>query len=214
MILAIMREIEKPGTGKTETRRVIALRDDWPAPHSVSAVDGKAICRWHSGARQDVRLPVPCSLGDRLYVREAWQAWAEFDKLPPRDIPPDSDVLYSADRPDTPWDARKRIGMHMPRWASRITLVVNEVRVEQLCEITEEAAIAEGIEWVRAHGMPNVGGWRHYTWENRGLRDPRESYRTLWDNLNASRGYGWDANPWVVVIRFSPHLCNIDQMEG
>lgn len=67
------------------------------------------------------------------------------------------------------------------------------VRAERLQEITEEDAIAEGIEivWEQSQykGVP-------------GLANPRELYAWVWDSLNAKRGYGWDKNNWVWPIRF------------
>lgn len=58
---------------------------------------------------------VPYAPGDRLWVRETWQALCAFDHLKPSDIPAGSDILYTADRPGTPWDSRRRLGMFMPR---------------------------------------------------------------------------------------------------
>jgi hypothetical protein len=76
----------------------------------------------------------------------------------------------------------------MPRWASRITLEITEVRVERLQEISEEDARAEGVrpvnEQVELLGEYRIG------------------YVKLWDSLNAKRGLGWDKNPWVWAIAF------------
>lgn len=80
-------------------------------------------------------------------------------------------------------DFRFKPSIHMPRWASRITLEVESVRVERLndCSITD--ALAEGIvtddEWPV---------------------DPRDSYRSLWESINGPGS--WEANPWVWVITF------------
>ncbi|WP_175867910.1 hypothetical protein [Burkholderia diffusa] len=81
--------------------------------------------------------------------------------------------------------------IHMPRWASRITLEITAVRAERLRSISWGDAIAEGISDPR-----------------RAARrvDPVEGcvaqFRQLWDGLNAARGHGWDANPWVWVVEF------------
>ncbi len=32
--------------------------------------------------------------------------------------------------------------------------------------------------------------------------------------LNAKRGYGWTANPWVCAVSFTAHRQNIDSMEA
>ena len=91
----------------------------------------------------------------------------------------------------------------MPRWASRITLEVTGVRVERLQDICEADARAEGVESLRNEGEY----WKHYL-ESTASCDAliclsaRESFRTLWDDLNEARGYGWDANPWVWVVEF------------
>lgn len=95
--------------------------------------------------------------------------------------------------------------IHMPRWASRITLEVVSVRVERLQEISEADAKAEGIESSRASQLCG-GTWRDYS---QGRRDPFEdfsspvdSYRTLWESINGPGS--WDANPWVWVVEFKP----------
>ena len=87
--------------------------------------------------------------------------------------------------------------IHMPRWASRISLEVTEVRVERLQEITEVDAIAEGVQ--RFKQKTWIGGTEGARTEH---STARAAFRSLWDSLNAARGYGWDANPWVWVVRF------------
>jgi hypothetical protein len=71
----------------------------------------------------------------------------------------------------------------MSRAASRTALDLTVVRVERLQDISAQDAWAEGIP-----NSPDV--------------DPSHEYQELWDSLNAARGYGWDANPWVWVIEF------------
>src|SRR3546814_10726989 len=85
--------------------------------------------------------------------------------------------------------------MHMPRRASRLTLLATAVKVERLQEISEEDARAEGIVWCDAWqgctSNPGSGGGEHYHGN-----DPRQSFSMLWQSL-----YGpdsWDANPPVV----------------
>jgi hypothetical protein len=78
--------------------------------------------------------------------------------------------------------------IHMPRWASRITLEVTGVRVERLCDISEADAKAEGVEPLKGC----VWSGKYHV----------ESYVQLWEKTNAKRGYGWITNPWVFVIEF------------
>lgn len=76
----------------------------------------------------------------------------------------------------------------MPRWASRLTLEVTAVRVERVQEITCEGITAEGVPGYDGHVMTNA--------------ERRRAFAGPWDAINAKRGAGWDANPWVWVIEF------------
>jgi len=145
--------------------------------------------------------------GDRLYVCET-VVREETDQGVGCEI-------YAADGkqvwPLTKWDRERNFvpSIHMPRWASRITLVVTDVCVQRVRDISEEDAVAEGLEsWV------DGGGWRWFSYNNwedvKG--DPRESFENLWNSTNEKRGFGWDKNPWVVAVTFEVHKCNIDQM--
>ncbi len=86
----------------------------------------------------------------------------------------------------TRWWKSWRPSIFMPRWASRITLEVTEVRVERLQDISEADAIAEGV-------LPtgNASKW---------IDDPRLAYRALWESINGAGS--WDMNPWVWVVGF------------
>jgi len=80
----------------------------------------------------------------------------------------------------------------MPRWASRITLEVTAVRVERVQDIAEADAIAEGCQ---PPFVDHLGNHRNPHGDN-------GEFHMLWDSINAKRGYGWDANPWVWVVEF------------
>ena len=84
----------------------------------------------------------------------------------------------------------------MPRWASRLTLTVTDVRVQRLQEISEEAE----------------GPHQHPCWPDEYYVSWQEAFRHLWDSINAKRGFGWDANPWVVALTFTVHQRNIDRL--
>lgn len=81
--------------------------------------------------------------------------------------------------------------VHMPRWTSRITLEITDVRVQRVQEISEEDAIAEGIQ-LNTLGPPAT----------RGYYGPRNHFKHLWDSINAKRGYSWESNPWVWAVTF------------
>ncbi|WP_009905984.1 hypothetical protein [Burkholderia thailandensis] len=85
----------------------------------------------------------------------------------------------------------------MPRTAARFALEITGVRVERLQDISEADAVAEGIDKTAA------GFWSTYGQNDvDGTYSPRRSFQYLWDGLNAARGHGWDANPWVWCVGF------------
>lgn len=103
----------------------------------------------------------------------------------------------------------KKPSIHMPRWASRITLTVTDVRVERLQDISEPDAVAEGCFKGKASGRVfaneaamHLGGDE---WAN-----ARDWYADLWDQINGPGA--WDANPWVAAYTFTVERCNIDQV--
>lgn len=127
--------------------------------------------------------------GDRLWGRETWDYHVHaLDELNEKDGP----FVYRAD-PFSHQDrisSRWRSPIHMPRWASRITLDVVAVRVERLQEISEEGAMAEGVEL----GGP-IGHLPTY------LSGPYAySYAQRWESIHGPGS--WDANPWLWVIEF------------
>lgn len=84
------------------------------------------------------------------------------------------------------YDLKWRPSIHMPRHACRITLEVTNVRVQRIQDISEEDARAEGV----------------YPQDAIINASCRWLFRRLWDSINAKRGYGWDANPWVWAVTF------------
>jgi hypothetical protein len=76
----------------------------------------------------------------------------------------------------------------MPRWASRITLEITEIRVERLQEMSEADAQAEGF-------MP----WTHRT---EGKISARQQFVELWNKING-KTHPWESNPWVWVMSFA-----------
>lgn len=206
---------------KTQTRRVVKPQ---PLPSTrfvMGPFDGRD---WTFGTRcvsekndpynffieQETRCPYG-TVGDRLWVRETWAPDVKAGNR---------QVCYAA---DGRWGSLQASGgiifhgwttdvtnktrndwaecngrwvgrvyfqawkpsIHMPRAASRITLEITGVRVERVQEISSADCIAEGL-------LPTM----------RNETPAKTRFRELWDSLNAKRGYGWDANPWVWVIEF------------
>lgn len=182
---------------KTQTRRIIKLDDFQPAEtkgYDWMFRDRHAL--WNEVSTQGLiesRCPYGMP-GDRLWVRESFQVVEPYgsdgdewigDDLQEIDGPLGStkpeqmghwwQLIYKADEPEMcKW---WRPSFFMPRWASRITLEICTVRVEQLQRIGGTDAWADGGLTV-------------------------QQFIDLWNSINAKRGYSWDANPWVWVIEF------------
>jgi hypothetical protein len=140
----------------------------------------------------------PFAPGDRIWVRETWaNGWLlDGDGKPiaaartfyKTDGTPGCDD--DAWRDNIPW----RSPAIMPRWASRITLTVTDVRVQRVQEIREDDARAEGIRG-------NASG----PWGCEGLI---EEFADYW---NASHGPdAWDRNDWVAALTFTAEERNVD----
>jgi hypothetical protein len=171
---------------KTMTRRII---DPQPV-EPVFLVDD-----WYDAARERVasiyageKSIVKYQIGDRLWVREAWR----FDGAA-RAVSADAcrgkrAVQYRADG-YVPIPTDERSPIFMPRWASRITLLVTGVKVERLQEISEADAVAEGCELRESVRGLNVYHASH-----------RASFASMWTIINGPGA--WKANPWVAAYSF------------
>lgn len=204
---------------KTQTRRVVKHQPpDDVAPIAVSHYHPTIIDRHGDqapgdeifGASSDdgewgCKFPFG-ETGDRLWVRESITSVRH---------PSDGHIIhhvYAADGARIPRDPQLRSefddamafahlarpsgipSIHMPRWASRITLEITDVRAERLQSISEPDARAEGVTIEEHHMRGYCAG---------AYRPPSiRAFHDLWDSLNAARGYGWDVNPWVWVIEF------------
>lgn len=177
---------------KTQTRRIVK-----PQPYQDGIFDKKRIILYKGHEREqwcwfisdgslrnyDLRFCPYGKIGDRLWIRETWQTAGG------------KTVTYRAD-----WDRTKiktsdlikwKPSIHMPRWASRITLEITDIRVERLQEISEWDCLKEGV--VIDKDCEN---------EEQKLKSALVSFLELWDSINEKRGYGWDTNCWVWVISF------------
>lgn len=187
---------------KTQTRRSVSRRllGSWDLPRGPGDVAaGYPFIETADGEHISVVKLCPYGQpGDRLWVREKfaycvgttditdeWYSVSIPASQYKRDCPwlNTYHITYAADDGpgDDPIHGRWRPSIHMPRWASRITLEITGVRVERLQDITyddveaEGAAIGEGYGWVR-------------------------DWAELWDSINGPDS--WDANPWVWVVEF------------
>lgn len=132
--------------------------------------------------------------GDRLWVREAWGLHAYGDETDwcrtsvrgcsEESLRAQYSLVYRADWGPMQEGCFWRPDIFMPRWTSRLTLEVTEVRVQRLHEISENDARSEGVDEIKAK-VPTA----------------RDAYRLLWDDINGKRA-PWESNPWVWAITF------------
>jgi hypothetical protein len=201
---------------KTQTRRVLKLQ--WTADHLQETSPGSGVWNelnqhWHGEIHKQNVCPygVP---GDRLWVRETWNNPFDLAEYPQCKSP--RSCVYRADYVGDDWPWKPSI--HMPRWASRITLDIKSVRVERLQDISEEDAKAEGVEPLDSERdehdwtiCPKCGGTRLHSGfgENYGVifdidcvecDTHKKRFMHLWESIN---GHGsWELNPWVWKIEF------------
>jgi hypothetical protein len=154
---------------KTETRRIVRVSPPGRANNSMWSQE----CPYGE-------------VGDRLWVRET------FALVPPsayRHSPgvqqtPQPNDEYQCAVYKAGWERANpgswKPSIHMPRWASRITLEITHVRIERLQNLTEEEAQKEGV--------------------NAPKGEARDAFKKLWKSINGVDS--WDKNPWVWVIEF------------
>jgi len=175
---------------KTQTRRVVRMISRKGCPWCEEKEPYEWIETGNELAGYDYRQPCRCIIencpygqpGDRLWVRETW--WRPDGRS--------KRIVYRADyaNPGTGW----RSPIHMPRWASRITLEITGIRVQRVQEISEEDAKAEGCSKEAVGAEARALGGMHFT--------ARKQFAELWDSINAKRGFGWGLNPFVWVLSF------------
>lgn len=223
---------------KTQKRVVLRLQppEDYRG-RVLSQASNRVLLVDDAGMHCDVDLPY--APGDLLWVRETWRlnrSTSEADDLPEGDIL--LRVMFAdgamIEAPAAQfyglYDGRAgwRPSIHMPRWASRITLRVTGVRVERLNDISEADAIAEGatsrpachgfrstddgwsMDWSAVGQQSRFGTGGVLTERDVSLGGARWAFASYWNDINGPDA--WDANPWVVAVSFTPILANVDQV--
>lgn len=211
---------------KTQTRRLSGLDEinAEPGKWTLSSV-GRLNCPGHHGHGRfgaafrpkdhpDMGFWMPCPYGgpgDLVYVREAWAPFIRGDgadgyaallrfAADGYELPvPNEHIEWWERKCDRGYDWRPSI--HMPRWASRITLRLTDVRVERVQEITADDCVAEGCE-VRTDSPLTTGPRRQEVL--------RARFITLWKMTNGHSA--WDHNDWVWVLCFEVIRANVDDV--
>lgn len=236
MVLALLREASLEGTGKTQTRRILKPEPASSKPRTGSTLVHEGVDGSDFHRKVVAHFRPRFAVGDRLWVKETWQtgsgglgpqiafratgdchdieAWDGEDE--------GAGPSFNYERcPGAKWhtwlpdllsgaEGIWRPSLFMPRWASRLTLLVTAVRVERLQDISEADAKAEGIFARSAVGDdPHADVW---TWQQEGWRypHPSEAFKALWSSIHGPDA--WAENPWVVAVTFAVHARNIDQL--
>lgn len=223
---------------KTETRRIL---NPQPETYQNDAgetcdiypfkVEGQTRSRIASGfggcgviTTQECRAEV----GDLIWVKEAHYAfgwWETTDELTKKTQKPKrvfvrnsaKPVLFEAPagvmtgQPEQQSGWYKRSSLFLPKLESRLTLPVTDFSIEQLHDIDEAGAAAEGVERL---ANPTRQKYPFKVYGNRtigdGCRSAKQSYQTLWDSINGF--LAWHANPWVDVTKFDVLQQNVEQI--
>lgn len=198
---------------KSQTRRIIK-----PQPEVDGGSDAVDCLDWWlewkgrdegMSPKEMARLCPYGRSGDLLWVREAWRTEAEADAVKPSELRVGAPILTLADTgvaiPCPLW-GRYRHARFMPRWASRLTLELIDVRVEQLKDIGDAETEAEGL--IESAEYDN---W-YWSFEEDGAQycSPVFAYEALWKSLHGEGS--WDANPWIWVLTFRVHQKNVDSL--
>lgn len=179
---------------KTQTRRIVNSK--WlPLVEEVLRCNGKWIFE-----AMDYDLTTPYgNIGDLLYVRETI-THGGYEGAP---------LTYAADGKHSKyewpvhWKKHCMPSIHMPRWASRLTLEITDIRIERLQDISDADAKAEGVELEISEGRFNCVGDKYVM--PYGIK-----FMHLWKSINGKDS--WAANPWVWVVEFHVHKKNIDNL--
>lgn len=175
--------------------------------HCASCGNGLRNAKTKSGVRG---IPLRWRVDDRLWVRETfarvglrepekvfYRADGEHQHMGTGKESNGNVTEYWTDcwilNGQTKKGAAWKPAIHMPRWASRLTLTVTDVRVQRLQDISEADAIAEGTQEPTL--VPIIGA----CWSE------RDAYAKLWSSINGAGTWAssWAANPWVVALTFT-----------
>lgn len=199
---------------KTQTRRIVNMRPEAKFIPDGSLDFNLSMVEWKENIYSPEAFLNFCPYGregDRLWVRETHGVNKHTGEV---SYLADGGWAEAAGFKESAFASKKWTpSIHMKRIHSRIDLEITDIRIQRIQDISPEDAYAEGlgkitkdngITWkygmADRDGLPGNDnyGWPWDQWET----DPVAAFRKLWDKINADRGFGWDANPWVWALSF------------
>jgi hypothetical protein len=197
MVQAILEDRKSKTRRVCKPQPVINLADKRQVAIPVNRMHGMIDTLGFCSVDDYIKHKAHYQVGDIMYVLETWKCNSFNDKTKALAITFKAGGqaeawFYDADRYEQFKKFYFKKGWQspyfMPQETARLFLRITEVRAEQLQDITEEDAQAEGV---KAYGQNNCSG-----------TSARIAFAELWDGLNEKRGYGWRENPWVWVYTF------------
>lgn len=215
MVKAIIRD------QKDVTRRLVGIPSDYKPYERYTDNQKKSKYRFYKSYDEYLKVPdiinvdMPCNIGDIIWVRETFfqtEDWMDLSLIAENSS---TQFVYKADveyGDNKHYGVKWKPSLFMPKEACRLFLVVKEVRVSRLHEITKEQCIDEGISSVDDKPIlyNNYLFDKDVTWDGYGsikktygFTNPIDSYHSLWDSINGKKSHCcWDANPYVWEIIF------------
>lgn len=173
--------------------------------------------------------------GTTLPIVTTWAIAREWNSLQPCIMDPEvitseHPIWFNDGTAKPTWAGKSRPAMFFPKSLYHLARQarVTAVKAERVQSISESDASAEGIQNIPCFGFSGPRDsalWHNYLFETahprrdvvvtddkhriRAFNSPVQSYRTLWDSINSTRGkgerkgcYAWDKNPWVFATTF------------
>jgi len=198
---------------KTQTRRLVT-----PPPIRVLRVTRRdALLTLRASCSDDdppETIDCPHAVGDVLWIRERWTAtfrrsgrdlsWHEVER-DERTESLCSSIRYAADAIDMPDRANEWVSpIFMPRWASRLSIRIEDVRAEELQDLSAFDVADEGLPQEISSESPGFASLSLHSDVDSAPRNcSRAAFRERWNRIHARSGPAWEENPWVWVFSFS-----------
>jgi hypothetical protein len=150
----------------------------------------------------DEAYPLKYLIGQRRWVKEKWRTEVRYDQTKPINLPLDAPIGFDADydmESNDGFRGKSRSSRFMPKFASRLTLAVTDVKVERVQDISQEDAMNEGAEFTP---------YMNSAYEADG--DYITDFQNIWNTIHGPDA--WQRNDWVEAVTFTVHNSNIERM--